>query len=149
FAGFMSGLDLNIVRLAMPRISAVFHVDAGIVSWVQIIYILVLTCLLLVFGKLGDRWGYRPIFLGGITVFTGGSLLCAAAQSIEMLLAARALQAAGGAAMMALTTPLVSTLLPHDRQGNALGLVSAAESLGITLGRFLGGVIVEHWDWQG
>lgn len=148
FAGFMSGLDLNIVRLAMPRMSEVFHVDAGIISWVQILYILVLTCLLLVFGKLGDRWGYRPIFLSGIAVFTGGSVLCAVSEQIEILLAARALQAAGGAAMLALTTPLVSTLLPHGMQGNALGLVSASESLGITLGRFLGGVIVQYFDWQ-
>src|SRR5262245_3627576 len=100
FAGLMSGLDLNIVRLAMPALSRQFEVDAGIVSWVQIIYMLVLTCLLLVFGKLGDRWGYKPLFLSGLGVFTAGSLLCGVSGSIEMLLGARAVQAAGGAAMM-------------------------------------------------
>lgn len=148
FAAFMAMLDLNIVRLAMPAISKHFHVDSSVVSWVQVIYILVLTCLLLVFGKLGDRLGYRRLFLGGLVVFTAGSLLSATAESMAWLLGARALQAAGGAAMTALTTPLVTAFLPSASKGLALGIVSACESLGITLGRYLGGVIVEYLDWR-
>jgi EmrB/QacA subfamily drug resistance transporter len=148
FAAFMAMLDLNIVRLAMPTLSAEFHVDSSAVSWVQLIYILVLTCLLLVFGRLGDLLGYRRLFLGGLIVFTTGSLLCALAQGIGTLLVARAVQATGGAAMTALTTPLIVRFLPPAAQGRALGIVGACESLGITLGRFLGGVLVEYLSWQ-
>jgi EmrB/QacA subfamily drug resistance transporter len=148
FAALMAMLDLNIVRLAMPALSKDFHVDSSVVSWVQLIYILVLTCLLLVFGKLGDLLGYRRLFLGGLVVFTAGSLLCALAQEIGTLLAARAIQATGGAAMTALTTPLICRFLPHAAQGRALGIVGACESLGITLGRFLGGVLVQYLNWR-
>ena len=152
FAGLMSSLDLNIVRLALPALSAHFHVGSGKVAWVQIIYILVLTCTLLLFGKLGDRWGFRRLFLIGIGVFTLGSLACALVGAFSLglyhLLAARAVQALGGAMMMALTTPIINRCLPHKDVGRALGIVAAWESFGITAGRYLGGVIVDHFSWE-
>ena len=144
----MSSLDLNIVRLALPALSAQFQVGSGTVSWVQLIYILVLTCLLLVFGRLGDMWGYRRLFVAGLAVFTAASLAAALAPTITVLLIARAIQAVGGAAMLALTTPIVTTFLPKSEHGRAIGIVAGWESLGITLGRFLGGVLVEYLDWR-
>lgn len=144
----MSSLDMNIVRLALPALSAQFRVDSSVVSWVQLIYILVLTCLLLVFGRLGDIWGYRRLFVAGLAVFTGASLAAALAPTIAVLLTARAVQAVGGAAMLALTTPLVGSFLPKTEHGRAIGIVAGWESLGITLGRFLGGVLVEYLDWR-
>lgn len=148
FAAFMSGLDLNIVRLAMPALSDEFHVGSSVVSWVQLIYILVLTCLLLVFGRLGDMWGYRRLFVAGLGLFTLASLAAALAPTISILLTARAIQAIGGAAMLALTTPIVSTFLPKAEQGRAIGIVAGCESLGITLGRLLGGLLIEYLNWR-
>lgn len=148
FAALMSSLDLNIVRLALPALSEQFQVDSGVVSWVQLIYILVLTCLLLVFGRLGDMWGYRRLFVAGLALFTAASLAAALAPTMAVLLAARAVQAVGGAAMLALTTPIVSTFLPAADHGRAIGIVAGWESLGITVGRFLGGVLVEYLDWR-
>ena len=148
FAALMSSLDLNIVRLALPAMSKQFQVGSSTVSWVQLIYILVLTCLLLVFGRLGDMWGYRRLFIAGLGIFTAASLAAALAPNIGILLAARAVQAVGGAAMLALTTPIISTFLPKAAHGRAIGIVAGWESLGITLGRFLGGVLVEYLDWR-
>ena len=148
FAALMSSLDLNIVRLALTgHVGAISgRIQHGFLG--PVIYILVLTCLLLVFGRLGDMWGYRWLFIAGLGCSPLLRLQRHLAPTIAVLLIARAVQAVGGAAMLALTTPIVSTFLPPAEHGRAIGIVAGWESLGIALGRFLGGVIVEYLDWR-
>jgi len=82
---FLLGLDINIVSVSLPYISAHFQVSMAVVSRIVWIYFLILTCLLLAFGKIGDIKGFRKIYIAGILLFLTGSLLCGVSQSFSML----------------------------------------------------------------
>jgi MFS family permease len=86
FGAFMSKLDSYIVNISLPTIAARFNVTTAEVSWVVLVYLLVSTSTLLLFGKLGDRFGLRKVFFLGYLLFTIGSLLCGMALSLEMLI---------------------------------------------------------------
>src|SRR3712207_3959469 len=100
-ATFMAALDLFIVNIAFPDIGADWpHASLATLSWVLNAYAIVFAALLVPAGRMADRFGRRRWFLAGLAVFTAASALCAAAGSIEQLVAARVLQAAGAAVMM-------------------------------------------------
>ena len=96
---FMSALDSSVVNIASPVIKSYFNTTLGTVEWVIAIYLLVVTSVLLFFGRLADLFGHKRIYLSGFAVFTLGSLLCGMSVSIEMLIAFRAFQALGAAMM--------------------------------------------------
>ncbi|MFA4848244.1 MAG: MFS transporter [Methanoregula sp.] len=148
FAAFMASLDSTIVNISLPTIASSFNVDISIVSWVSLAYLLVLASLLLVFGKLGDLYGFRRVFIAGFAVFAFGSLLCGLSESIYQLIAFRALQGIGGAALEALAPAMILIYLPASRRGWALGMLATVVSLGIAAGPILGGVITEHISWH-
>lgn len=147
-AAMMSSLDANILRMALPALAQTFEVNSSVISWVQLVYMLVLTSFILVFGRLGDLYGYRRVFLLGITIFTLGSLWSALSWNIGLLLVGRAVQGTGGAIMIALTTPILTTCLPESERMRGIGLTATWESFGITAGRFLGGAIIEYLNWH-
>ena len=95
---FMASLDSTIVNISLPAIAASFGVSLSMVSWVAMSYLLVLSGLLLAFGKLGDMKGIRKIFIAGFAVFTVGSLLCGLSFSIGSLIGSRFIQGIGAAA---------------------------------------------------
>jgi len=148
FAVFMASLDSTIVNISLPTIAATFDVDISLVSWVVMAYLLVLAGLLLVFGKLGDMIGFRRVFLAGFSVFTAGSLLCGLAFSIHHLIAFRALQGIGGAALEAIAPAMVVIYLPAQKRGRAIGMLATIVSLGIAAGPILGGFITEYLSWH-
>jgi MFS family permease len=93
---FMAGLDGTIVNIALPAIAKSFDVSTVTVSWVLNAYLIVMVSLLLAASRIGDKRGYRDIFLAGFAVFTLGSALCGFAPTIGFLIPARMLQAVGG-----------------------------------------------------
>ena len=139
-ASFMGALDATIVNISLPAISASFGARLGLVSWVIIGYLLVLSASLLLFGRLGDLHGFRPVFLGGFLVFTAGSLLCGLSGEVTHLIGFRVLQGAGAAALQALGPALIALNLPKENRGRALGILATATSLGIA-----GGPIIGHF----
>lgn len=94
-AGFMVLLDTNIVNISLPEIAASFSISPGSVVRVTLIYLLILSSTLIIFGKLADKYGLRRIFLSGFSVFTASSLLCGISPSFQLLLVSRMLQALG------------------------------------------------------
>jgi EmrB/QacA subfamily drug resistance transporter len=148
FAAFMASLDSTIVNISLPVISTAFHVDFGLVSWVVMGYLLAEAGLLLVFGKLGDLYGFRRIFLAGFALFTLGSLLCGFSTSIEHLIFFRILQGAGGAALVAISPAMVAVALPAEKRGWAFGILATVVSLGIAAGPILGGLLTEYLSWH-
>ena len=139
FAAFMASLDSTIVNISLPVISEAFRVDFGLVSWVVMGYLLAEAGLLIVFGKLGDLYGFRRIFIAGFTLFTLGSLLCGLSTSIQHLIFFRVLQGAGGAALVAISPAMVAVALPAEKRGRAFGILATVVSLGIAAGPILGG----------
>lgn len=148
-AVFMADLDTSIVNISLPTIADAFRVDLGMVSWVVMAYLLVVTGLMLAFGRLGDILGFRRVFTGGLVVFTAGSLFCGLAGSIGLLVASRVVQGIGAAAILAIAPALIAASLPAERHGRALGILMTVVSLAIAAGPILGGFITEYagWPW--
>jgi EmrB/QacA subfamily drug resistance transporter len=110
-------------------------------------YLLVISVLVVTAGRLGDIYGRRLIFLIGMAVFGGGSVLAAVAGDDAVLVAARAIQGVGGAAMLALSLAIVSHAFPVEQQGRALGIWAAVSALALAVGPLVGGALIEV-DWR-
>lgn len=147
-ATFMSSLDASIVSIAIPTITDYFHTSTSVVSWIIIIYGLMLSSLLLTFGKLADIVGFKKLFIIGLILFTTGSILSGLATSIETLIAFRGLQGVGGSILAALTLAMVSRYLPEESKGKGLGIVSTFLALGVALGPVIGGLLTQYISWQ-
>ncbi|MDD1659790.1 MAG: DHA2 family efflux MFS transporter permease subunit [Methanomicrobiales archaeon] len=145
---FMASLDVTIVNIALPAIAASLDIPTSAVSWVITSYLIVMVSLLLAASRLGDREGYRKVFLLGFALFTLGSLLCGISGSLSMLVLFRMLQAAGGAMISALGAVMVASSLPASTRGQALGIVAMFASLGIALGPVLGGFLTTAFGWH-
>jgi len=148
FAAFMSKLDSYIVNISLPTIAERFNVTPAAVSWVVLVYLLVSTSTLLLFGKLGDRFGLRKVFFLGYLLFTLGSLLCGVALSLEMLIASRFLQGVGCAMLTAIAFAVIPRFLPHEITGWAFGIAATGAALGIAVGAPAGGIITGFLSWR-
>lgn len=143
---FMILLDLTIVAVANPAIMADLQADINQVVWVTSAYLLTYAVPPLFTGRLGDRFGPKHIYLAGLVVFTAASLWCATSGTIEMLIAARAVQGLGAALMTPQTMATITRTFAPDKRGAAMGLWGAVAGLASLLGPLVGGVLV---DWQG
>ena len=116
-------LDATVVNVALPSIKDDLDFTQSNLAWVVNAYLIAFGGLLLLSGRLGDLLGHRRIFLAGLGVFTGASLLCALSQSQEMLIARRFVQGAGGAMASAVTLGMIVTMFPEPReQAKAIGV---------------------------
>jgi EmrB/QacA subfamily drug resistance transporter len=152
-AVFMTNLDLWIVNVALPAMAEGFATDGApaslsALSWVLNGYALTLGALLVVLGRLGDRIGQRPVFLGGVVLFTLASVACAAAPTLPVLVAARVVQAAGAAAQLPTSLALLLTAVPAERRTRATRSWAAVGGLAAAAGPVVGGLLVQvDWRW--
>ena len=144
----MYTIDTSIVNIALPTLIENLQTDFATVQWVGLSYILVVTSLVLGAARLGDMLGKKPLYLGGLVVFTVSSLLCGLAPSIEVLIAARALQGFGAVMISALGAAIIVEVFPTSERGKALGIIGAVVSLGIALGPSVGGVLIGIAGWR-
>src|SRR5436190_20880840 len=115
---FMTTLDASIVNISLPSIARAFHTPFGsAVEWVIIAYLVVIAATLLLFGRLSDISGRKPIWLTGLVVFTLGSVLCGAAPSLTLLIAARSFQGLGGALLLAPGVAIIADTFPAAERG--------------------------------
>ena len=149
-AFFMVVLDVAIVNVALPSIQADLGFSQSGLQWIVSAYALTFGGLLLLGGRAADILGRRRIMIGGVAVFTLASLLAGLATSPALLIAARAVQGAGAAAMTPASLSLLIETFPAGRERNtALGAWGAVGSTGGTVGLILGGVLTEKagWEW--
>jgi EmrB/QacA subfamily drug resistance transporter len=142
-------LDSTIVNVALPSIREDLGFSAESLAWVVNAYLLTFGGFLLLGGRLGDLYGQRRLFLGGITLFTLASLACGLATSQEFLVGARAVQGVGGAVVSAVALSLIMTLFtsPAER-AKAMGVFGFVLSGGGTVGVLLGGVLTDVLSWH-
>jgi EmrB/QacA subfamily drug resistance transporter len=142
-------LDSTIVNVALPSIREDLGFSAESLAWVVNAYLLTFGGFLLLGGRLGDLYGQRRLFLGGITLFTLASLACGLATSQEFLVGARAVQGVGGAVVSAVALSLIMTLFtsPAER-AKAMGIFGFVLSGGGTVGVLLGGVLTDVLSWH-
>ena len=142
----LAPLDIA-VNVALPAITAHFRLALGDVQWLVICYVLVYGSLMLVCGKLGDLFGHRLIFRIGLGVSAVGCAACAMVPDWPLFLWARASQGIGTALALSCTPALATSVYPAAQRLRALAGFSMAMSLASAVGPFLGGILVQLWDW--
>lgn len=148
-SSFLVYLDATIVNIAFPDVRASFDgaTLAGL-SWILSAYAIVFAALLVPGGRFADVVGGRRLFLAGLAGFTAGSLLCATAPSVPLLVAARVLQAAGGAMLVPAGQLLVMAAFPSDQRMKVIGAMAGTAALAAALGPVLGGLMVDLGGWR-
>jgi EmrB/QacA subfamily drug resistance transporter len=142
---FMSDDMLNV---AIPSVAADLHASVTDVQWIVNSYYVALVSLVLVAGSLGDVLGHRRVFLGGLTMFSMGALLCAAAPVLSLLVAGRAVQGIGAAATLTAGLALVIRLVRPEDRNRAMGAFLGATAALPALGPFLGGMLADLVSWR-
>jgi EmrB/QacA subfamily drug resistance transporter len=143
-------LDATIVNVALPSIQDDLGFSQANLAWVVNAYLIAFGGLLLLAGRIGDLIGRRRIFLGGLAVFTAASVLCAVAQSQEVLIGARFVQGVGGAFTSAVILGMIVTMFPEPReQAKAIGAYTFVAVAGGSIGLLAGGALTEaiNWHW--
>jgi EmrB/QacA subfamily drug resistance transporter len=145
---FMTALDTSVVNTILPVIGNNFNEPITSVEWVVTIYLLVLSGLLLSFGRLGDMRGHKTIYLSGFGIFIFGSLFSGIAPNVVLLIAFRGLQALGAATIAANSPAILTKSFPTHQRGQALGLQATMTYLGLTAGPSLGGWLASLLGWR-
>jgi EmrB/QacA subfamily drug resistance transporter len=141
-------LDLTILNIALPSISAALHAGTGDLQWLVDAYSLVFAGVMLPAGMIGDRLGRKRLLLGGLAVFLAASVWCALSVSAGELIAARAVLGLGAGIVFPLSIAVVSAAFGDDDRPTAIGIVTAAVALALPLGPVLGGLLLQHFSWH-
>jgi EmrB/QacA subfamily drug resistance transporter len=143
----LAALDQTIVATALPTIVADLG-DAGRQSWVVTSYLLASTIVTALVGKLGDLFGRKRVFQAAVVFFVVGSVLCGLAQSMTMLVAARALQGIGGGGITVTASALIGEVVPLRERGRYQGILGAVFGVTTVVGPLLGGYFTDYLTWR-
>ncbi|PKN09814.1 MAG: MFS transporter [Deltaproteobacteria bacterium HGW-Deltaproteobacteria-8] len=145
---FMATLDAGIVNTALPIVAHGFAASLQEIQWAVAGYLLVISCLLPLFGRMGDMYGRRRMYTLGFVVFIVASMLCGAAPSLWTLIAARVLQGVGAAMLMSNGPAIIMAAFPGATRGRALGIIGMTVALGSLAGPGLGGLLIQSFGWR-
>jgi EmrB/QacA subfamily drug resistance transporter len=145
---FMGQVDSSIAQLLLPRLELEFDARLSTVSWVAVAYLLAMAAFLPIFGRLADMMGRKLLYTGGFLLFVLGSALCGLAPSLPVLIAFRVLQAVGAALLSSNSVAIVVAAAGPERRGRALGVLSAAQAVGLSAGPAIGGLVLDLLDWR-
>lgn len=146
-AMLLAALDQTIVSTALPQIAVDLH-GLDKLSWVATSYLLASAVVTPVYGKLGDMYGRKKIFISSIVIFLIGSILCGLSQSMDQLIAFRAIQGLGGGGLMALVLAIVGDIVPPRQRGRYQGYFGAVFAVSSVAGPLLGGLFTDHLSWH-
>jgi EmrB/QacA subfamily drug resistance transporter len=147
-SALLASVGTSIANVALPSLALAFDVSFSDVQWIVLAYLLAVTASIVTAGRIGDVVGRRRVFLTGVGLFTAASVVCSVAPALWVLIAARAMQGIGAAAMMALSMAFVSEIVPKERTGRALGILGSMSAVGTALGPSLGGFLIVGFGWR-
>ncbi|MCC5968486.1 MAG: MFS transporter [Pararhodobacter sp.] len=145
---FMAVIDGVSVNVALPTIAADFGVAESSAIWVVTAYQLAVTISLFPLAALGDRLGYREVYCGGLIVFVAASVVCAYAERLDLMIAARAVQGLGGSAVMTVNLALVRFIFPKASLGRGIAYNTLVVAVSAAAGPVIAGAILSIADWQ-
>jgi EmrB/QacA subfamily drug resistance transporter len=145
---FLAPFMFSSVNVALKAIGAEFDLDEVSKGWVNAAYSLSAAIFLLPFGRAGDLYGRKRIFIIGISIYTAASLACAMAQDGAMFIVCRLIQGAGSAMVFGTGMAIVTAVFPPGERGRALGYNVAAVYLGLSAGPILGGLMTDYLGWR-
>jgi EmrB/QacA subfamily drug resistance transporter len=145
---FMSAMGGSAVYMILPVVARAFGADVAAVEWVLTVHLLVVSTMLLSFGRLGDLRGHRRVYVSGFVLLLIASGLCGLAPTTTVLIAARAAQALGSAMIFANGPAILTRSFPASQRGRALGMQAGMTYLGLTAGPSLGGWFAALWGWR-
>ncbi|HXZ73122.1 MAG TPA: MFS transporter [Streptosporangiaceae bacterium] len=147
-AYFMVVLDALVVITALPQMQRDLHVGLPALQWTVNSYGIAFAAGIITAAALGDRLGRRRVFISGLALFTLASAACALAPSVPALVAARAVQGLGGAAVLPLSLTILTAAFPAPRRGMIVGVYGGLAGLAVAVGPLVGGVVTEGLDWH-
>src|SRR3954469_7589930 len=142
------GLDNTILNVALPSLQDEFGASSKTLQWIVDSYLLVFAGLLLTMGTLGDRFGRKLALQAGLALFGGASLCVLWVNTTDQLILIRAAMGIGGALIMPATLSILTNVFPREERGKAIGIWAGMASIGIGLGPFFGGLLLEYFDWS-
>lgn len=144
----MAVVDGSVVSIALPTITGYFRVNIAQSQMIMTSYLVTLTSLLMIFGKVAEYIGKARLFLLGIALFSFSSLACGLSTSLNLLVLCRIVQATGAAMMFSISSAIIFQSFPRGEQGRAMGYIGATVAIGSILGPTLGGFIVDLLGWK-
>ncbi len=145
---FVAYLDSSIVNITLPTLARYFEADLTIIEWIVTSYLLMITGLVVIFGRVADIYGRKKLYIFGFVVFTVGSALCGAAPSVWLLVTFRCMQGIGAASLLANGAAIVTETFPPSERGRALGMIGSVLALSAVIGPLLGGVLADNVGWR-
>lgn len=142
-------LDVTVLNVALPAMQRDLHASTAGLQWTIDAYTLVLAALLMLAGSTADRVGRKKVFMAGLVVFAAGSLLCSLAPNLELLVAARMVQAVGGSMLNPVAMSIITNTFTDPRErARAIGAWGAVVGISMAAGPLLGGLLVESVGWR-
>jgi EmrB/QacA subfamily drug resistance transporter len=148
FGAYMAALDNSIVNAVLPVVADSFGTDLASIEWVVTSYLLVQSALLLTFGRLGDLWGHKRVYLSGLAVFVVSSALCGLAPSTPFMVGWRSVQAIGASMIVANLAAILTSVFPPEQRGRAVGIQATIVYVGLATGAPLGGWLTGSLGWR-
>ncbi|MEL6116401.1 MFS transporter [Photobacterium sp. SP02] len=147
-ASFLGCVDFTIVNTALPDIQSEFSSSLSSLQWIMNIFVIALSSMMVTMGRLGDIYSHEKVFYTGVIVFGLSSVAAALSQNIEVLIIARLIQGLSCAILFTNSGAIISHIFPVEKQGHALGILFGINGLGLALGPFLGGLLVNYIGWR-
>ena len=149
FAGIVTSISLSSLNLALPAISEEFGVTMSTVSWVTLVFAIISSCTLLIFGRIADLYGYKRLFIGGFFIFgLSSALVPLIVKGFAGLVLFRCFQGIGYSMLLSICQALVNNNFPAHERGKALGINSALISVGYMIAPSVGGFMVTYFSWR-
>lgn len=146
--GFTTPMMLSAANVALPSIARDLKINAVMLSWVPMAFLMASAMFVLIFGRLADMYGRKRIFMAGTLSVIITSILAAVSVNGELLIASRFLQGASAAMLYATQIAIVSSVFPPEKRGHAIGLTVSAIYLGLTCGPVIGGYLIDAAGWR-